>query len=171
MSCKISITMPDELFGRLEKVRDKFNISKVCQEAIAREVRIQELSTETANDEAVIERLKLQKAQNELTSGQLGTQDGAIMARNMSYLLLKALEAFEMSTDELDNPTPLEVWEKLSNVIPESEQVLIGSNIDLDEFLYDKATSCDIEFEQYIVCFLRSTSKFLYETLKTPTKI
>jgi len=42
MTQKIAISLPDELYGRLQKVKDRFNVSGVCQAAITDEVSRQE---------------------------------------------------------------------------------------------------------------------------------
>lgn len=47
MAKNLTITIPDELHSRLEKVRDKIKLAKVCQKAIEKEVIVQELLKET----------------------------------------------------------------------------------------------------------------------------
>jgi len=86
---KITVTMPDELHARLEKVRGKFNISGICQGAIEKEIKIEELSL-NMDDDSIIERLKLEKSRNTLSCFQRGRKEGSTHAKGVSYLQLRA---------------------------------------------------------------------------------
>ena len=46
MAQKITITLPNELFDGLQTVKKQFNISKICQIAIKREIERQRLHSE-----------------------------------------------------------------------------------------------------------------------------
>ena len=43
MTKQIGITVSDELFGRLQKVKKKFNVSRTCQKGIRRHIEKMEL--------------------------------------------------------------------------------------------------------------------------------
>jgi hypothetical protein len=90
MSKKISITMSDELHNRLSKVRDNFSISAICQEALDREIKIEELAKEGGNEETIIARLRLEKEKLQLSSRQEGQRIGIINAKNMPYTEIRA---------------------------------------------------------------------------------
>lgn len=91
---KLTVTIPEELSDRLEKVRDKFVISKVCQVAIDKEVKIQELVLSSITND-VIERLKLQKSKLVQSSREKGRTEGIKIARYMSYTQLIAILEFK----------------------------------------------------------------------------
>lgn len=66
MAQQISITMPDGLYDRLQAVKDRFNVSRVCQEAIELEVKVQEWKNKIRERDGdkmneVIERLRAEK--------------------------------------------------------------------------------------------------------------
>jgi hypothetical protein len=90
MSKKVSITMSDELYERLSKVRDNFSISGICQEALDREIKIEELAKKESNEETIIARLRLEKEKLQLSSRQEGQQIGIINAKSMPYTEIRA---------------------------------------------------------------------------------
>lgn len=60
---RLNITIPDELYRALGRWRSRVNISRVCQEAIAREVaKLEELPRAATELEALVERLRREKA-------------------------------------------------------------------------------------------------------------
>ena len=137
---KVSITMPDGLYERLEKVRDKFNISGICQEALDREVRIEELAMQSANDEALIERLKLQKAKRALSSQQQGRQDGINKARKLSYIQMRAfvefkdLHFFKNEEDYAEEDTVIGLVDFITLNLSEDEEHFFGNTSLQDYF-------------------------------------
>lgn len=86
MAETISITLPKELFKRLQAVKHMFNVSGVCQEAIESEVYRQELLMKGSEDmENVIERLKTEKNEYGKQYQDQGYKDGYEDAKKMSY--------------------------------------------------------------------------------------
>jgi len=86
MAQKVTITIPDDLAKRLDPVKEQFNVSRVCQEALANEVTIRELTAkgnETMED--VVKRLKAEKAQCDKEYFDSGRKDGVTDAKEMSY--------------------------------------------------------------------------------------
>ena len=64
MSERINISIPDDLYERLSHVKDKLNISKLCQEAIKHAVRVEEVRAKAMEDiESLVERLKEEELQ------------------------------------------------------------------------------------------------------------
>ena len=62
MAKRVNITLQKELFERLQGVKQRFNVSSVCQRAIEQEVRRQELLVEAEdNMEAVLEKYRQEK--------------------------------------------------------------------------------------------------------------
>ncbi len=86
MTERISISIPDELSERLVAVKEKFNVSAVCQEAIEREVSRQELLLKGSDKiETVVERLILEKKRYDEPYKERGYKDGYRDAQRMSY--------------------------------------------------------------------------------------
>ena len=62
MAKRVNITLHEELFQRLQRVKPRFNVSGVCQQAIEHEVRRQELLIEAKDDmRAVVEKYRQEK--------------------------------------------------------------------------------------------------------------
>lgn len=87
---RLNITIADELYDALEKWRDRLNISRVCQEAIAREVaKLEELPRAAAELEALVERLHQEKAVTERFWFAQGVTDGIAWTRGAPYAELR----------------------------------------------------------------------------------
>lgn len=87
---RLNITVPDDLYEALEKWRDRLNISKICQEAIAREVaKLEDLPRQAVELEALVERLRQEKAHVEKFYFAQGVTDGIAWARGASYVELQ----------------------------------------------------------------------------------
>ncbi len=110
MAETISITLPKELFKRLQAVRlqaveHMFNVSGVCQEAIESKVYRQELLMKGSEDmENVIERLKTEKEEYSKQDQDRGYKDGYEDAKKMSYEELIEIKKVE-SREELIHRT------------------------------------------------------------------
>jgi hypothetical protein len=175
MSKKVSITMSDELFERLSKVRDNFNISKICQESLEKEITIEELSKKTGDDTAIIERLKLQKDQSKLNSRQQGQQDGIVLAKFMSYVQLKAFVSFKVLFyyEKEDDFEGGETVKSLINYITldlseEEEKFNYGNGnepLTLFEIFENNLVSFKINIRQYFIGFVNGVVSF-YEGIK-----
>jgi predicted transcriptional regulator len=74
---KLTITIPDDLAERLDPVRDKMNISKVCAAAIDREVSmLADLPVDVQELAATIARLRAEKAEAEQEDYNTGLEWG-----------------------------------------------------------------------------------------------
>jgi post-segregation antitoxin (ccd killing protein) len=83
---RLNITVPDGLYEALEKWRDRLNISKICQDAIAREIaKLEDLPQQAAELEALVERLREEKARGEKADFAQGVSDGIAWARGAPY--------------------------------------------------------------------------------------
>ena len=85
MAQKITISVSDSLFERLQAVKESIAISRICQEVIDREVAIQELLRKGNDMEQVIERLKKEKEQYGEQYRQMGREHGIEDAKKLSY--------------------------------------------------------------------------------------
>jgi len=122
MAQKITITIPEELFERLEGVKSNFNVSGVCQEAIRQEVNRQELLTkENGKMKDVIERLKVEKQDYDTKYRDMGFNDGYEIAKQMHF---KELVEMARCNEEYDK------WEVLD---PNQEMRVVGQP--LNKFL------------------------------------
>ena len=87
---RLNITIPDDLYAALERWRDRLNISKICQDAIAKEVaKLEDLPRQAAELEALVERLREEKDRAERRYFAQGMTDGIAQARGMSYRELR----------------------------------------------------------------------------------
>jgi len=79
MAARINISIPEDLHERLTRFKDNLNMSRICQEAIGRAVRLEELKAENTDIETLVERLKeeeLQVAQKYVDEGfECGVKD------------------------------------------------------------------------------------------------
>jgi len=83
---RLTVSVPQELHDRLEKWRDRMNISRVCQEALEREVRrLEELPDDAKALTGLVERLSREKADGERQWFSQGVSDGMTWARGAGY--------------------------------------------------------------------------------------
>lgn len=61
MSQRVTIAVPDALFERLQPVKQHFNISAICQEALEMVVTHEELKLQAAQDNNLVDRLQAEK--------------------------------------------------------------------------------------------------------------
>jgi hypothetical protein len=87
---RLNITIPDELYERIETWRDRINLSRICQDAIARELEKLELVPEDVRGmQRALSRLGEQKAKFERSWFRKGVYDGLEWARDADYPVLK----------------------------------------------------------------------------------
>ena len=98
MSQRLNITIPNPLHKRLSKFKDKFNISKICQEAINHAVRIEEMKAEAPSIDSLAERLKAEELKHGKKYIEEGFEYGIKDA--FSYLNLDAFLYIEMSRED-----------------------------------------------------------------------
>jgi len=86
MATKLTITIPDDLAERLDPWRERMNISRVCSEAIAKELAIlADLPREVKELTDVIHRLRTEKAESNQQDYQTGFEDGMAYAHGATY--------------------------------------------------------------------------------------
>jgi hypothetical protein len=87
---RLNITVPDELYQRVERWRERINLSRVCQDAIARELdKLEQLPDEVQSMHAALTRLGREKAKVDRTCFRKGVFDGLEWARGAEYGLLR----------------------------------------------------------------------------------
>jgi len=83
---RLNISVPDDLYKRLDEVRDSLNVSAVCQEALRREIsRREPMPSDVDVTEETIERLRSEKEDHERRSRDRGFQVGMEWARRAKY--------------------------------------------------------------------------------------
>jgi hypothetical protein len=88
---RLTVSVPDELHQRLEKWRDRLNVSRVCQEALAREIRrLEEVPHDAVALGDLIERLSQEKADAGRRWFAQGVTDAMSWSRGASYVDLRA---------------------------------------------------------------------------------
>jgi hypothetical protein len=87
---RLNITVPDELYERVERWRDRINLSRICKEAIARELdKLEQVPDEVRSMHEALTRLGREKAKADRVSFRQGVFDGLEWARGAEYAQLK----------------------------------------------------------------------------------
>ena len=87
---RLNITIPDELYAALEMWRGRINISKVCQEAIAKELaKLQDLPRQAVELDTLVDRLREEKATSDKAFFAQGVSDAIAWARGAPYQELR----------------------------------------------------------------------------------
>lgn len=97
MTVRLNITIPDELSERLERVRDRINASKVCAQALEREIDM--IETKPAVADPAVQRA-IQRLQTTADKWRVrGAKDGREWALNAA-----TREELIAATHRLDDP-------------------------------------------------------------------
>lgn len=92
MAQRLTITIPDELNERLQTIKEKLNISGVCQKALDLAIQIEETKdrTDISAMEKAIARLRKQKHETGARWKKIGYSDGLKEAtEELDYKMLK----------------------------------------------------------------------------------
>jgi predicted CopG family antitoxin len=97
---RITITLPNDLYKRLQTVKDKLNVSGLCQTTIERAVTIEEIKLkDIAVMDKVVERLRLEKQEANQEWKETGLSHGLEDAQELSYDDFRAIKKGEISED------------------------------------------------------------------------
>jgi predicted CopG family antitoxin len=97
---RITITLPNELYKRLQSVKEKLNVSGLCQTTIERAITIEEIKLkDIAVMDKVVERLLLEKQEADQEWKETGLVDGLEDAQELSYDDFRAIEKGEISEE------------------------------------------------------------------------
>ena len=104
MTKKVTISVPDDIYEKMDKWRDSFNFSKVFQETIGEKIRRKEdfrkrLKGETEQMEQIVERLKREKYESEQNYFEDGKLVGLTWAKNSHFDHIMVMIKEEMSFD------------------------------------------------------------------------
>jgi predicted transcriptional regulator len=105
---RITITVPDDLHKRLQEVKEKLNVSRICSRAIdeAIELEFLKLRTDISDKEKAIERLRAEKKQEvSKTWKKKGFEEGVNDAQNtLRYSVIKHIaSSYKDETLERDS--------------------------------------------------------------------
>jgi hypothetical protein len=88
---RLTVSIPQDLHDRLDRWRDNINISRICQEALERELlRLEELPQDAMALGDMVRRLSEEKADGDRHWFSQGVADGMTWARGAAYVDLKA---------------------------------------------------------------------------------
>ena len=139
MSKIISISIPDPLHERLQNLKDKINVSKICQDAISKEVQkiedFQKRIRKSPKTEKTIQRLSKERNESEGLVYERGKKDGEEWAKIAHYDDLYGAVCREEDEDIIN-----------SNPMTDLEQEIL-------DYLFDKykiEPKGDEPFEDYI---------------------
>lgn len=114
MSQRVTIAVPDELFERLQPVKNHFNISAVCQEALEMAITTQELKIQAKEDKDLVERLRAEKTVLLHKVQQEGFELGIRSSSKLSYKDFRHFERVNPVAAHLDEDALEYLWEFLN---------------------------------------------------------
>lgn len=122
MSQKVTLSVPDDLYEKMQQWKDCFNFSGTFQDVISKEIQrkedFQKRLTEDSSMESVIERLKQEKQESTVILFDRGKEEALIWAKAAHYELLQIgvnfaeSECYSSSPEEyeIDNFEKREEW-------------------------------------------------------------
>ena len=102
MSQRVTIAVPESLFARLKPVKQHFNISAVCQEALEMAITIEELKIQVAEEDNLVERLQTEKKVLLNKVRQEGFELGIRSSSKLSYKDFRHFERVQSLAVALD---------------------------------------------------------------------
>jgi len=83
---RLTISVPDDLHRSLERFRDRLNISRICQDALSKEIaKLEQLPTAALELEEMVDRLRSEKAVADRQWFAQGVTDGISWTRGAPY--------------------------------------------------------------------------------------
>jgi hypothetical protein len=145
VSQRVTIAVPESLFTRLQPVKQGFNISAVCQEALEMAITIEELKTQVAEDENLVQRLQTEKKVLLNKVRQEGFELGIRSSAKLSYKDFRHFERVQSLATALDEDVLDYLWSYLNQKdYPEQAR-----HLDADfAYLLEVDPSCRISFAQ-----------------------
>jgi len=93
MAQRVTITIPDSLHDRLQAVKDRINVSGICQEAIMHAVGIEEIKKQDLPEsEQFLARLQKEREKHEIGWKDQGFEEGRKDAQLIHYVDFLKLE-------------------------------------------------------------------------------
>ncbi len=139
MSQQITITIPDALAERLKAVKQRFNVSGVCQNALEREVTNQEYAMKEPKDmEQFMKKLRAQKQESIKAMQTRGREDGLEAATNMDYDDFRTVEkVVEPGEAVVQNLMACALWgDWLEECVSDAENTASEDGVTFDQEAY-----------------------------------
>jgi hypothetical protein len=104
---RINITIPNALSERLQVVKGRLNVSKICQQAIEKAVTAEEINAkDIPGRDKLIKRLRMEKEESIEAWKETGFTDGKQDAQELSY------DDFQMLENDSEIPQETCDWVK-----------------------------------------------------------
>ncbi len=107
MAQRVNISVPDDLFGKMQIFKDRLNISRICQGAIMRAIKLEEIKEKAMPD---IENLAVRLRKEREDTGQVfkeeGFKDGIKDAYKMGFEEIYTLQLHQ----DAESPKELFDW-------------------------------------------------------------
>ncbi|MDX2098974.1 MAG: hypothetical protein SFW36_14450 [Leptolyngbyaceae cyanobacterium bins.59] len=110
MSQRVTIAVPDPLFARLQPVKQHFNISAICQEALEMAITCEELKLQVTQQDNLVERLQAEKKVLLNTIRQEGFELGIRSSSRLSYKDFRHFERVMSLATALDEDVLDYLW-------------------------------------------------------------
>jgi len=110
MGQRVTIAVPDALFERLQPVKQQFNISAICQEALEMAVLMEELKLQATADQNLVERLRAEKSILLHKIQQEGFELGIRSSTKLSYKDFRHFERVSAIRAQLDEDALEHLW-------------------------------------------------------------
>ncbi|MBL1177374.1 hypothetical protein [Pantanalinema sp. GBBB05] len=110
MSQRVTIAVPDALFERLQPVKQHFNISAICQEALEMVITQEELKLRVAQADNLVERLQTEKKVLLNKVRQEGFELGIRSSAKLAYKEFRHFERVASLTTALDEDVLEYLW-------------------------------------------------------------
>ena len=99
---RLTISIPSDLYNRLQKVKADLNISKICQTAIESRVTFEEIYKQEKNQmQALIDKLRKEKEEIETNAHETGLKEGLEDAKELTYTEFKYIETNNALSEDL----------------------------------------------------------------------
>jgi hypothetical protein len=110
VSQRVTIAVPDALFERLQPVKQQFNISAICQEALEMVITQEELKLQVAQQDNLVERLQTEKKVLLNKVRQEGFELGIRSSAKLSYKEFRHFERVSTLAPALDEDALEYLW-------------------------------------------------------------
>ena len=100
---RLNITIPEDVYARLDRWRDRINLSRISAEAITRELgKLEQVPDDIAGMQKALSRLGNEKAKVDRACFRIGVSDGLEWARRAEYADLKTWGQHAFSADSCE---------------------------------------------------------------------
>ena len=168
MSHRITISIPDELYKRLQNYKESINISKSCQKELSAEVKRKEdflmRIKESPDLDDIVKRLKKERMAQYSAIGEMGREDGIDWAKAAHYDDLIRLLSIEQTSEVIFEETLYEFLELKYGLKLDDEEINIFLPIFIAKFPENTFEKNYLEIEEvYCQGFFEGVQEFWEE--------